>query len=399
MSENYPALFDGFGALDGGINAQPNHSVASPANPNGLEYNQAAFAINCSFRGGIGATHRPVFMRRDLIFPDEPTLAAFGPSGLFQRFTVHASTQGSIIACVSGRQFQVAVEDNFKVRELTIPGDANAGNRNFSWFVQAGPFTVINDGEAKPLFFDGSKLRRAKDNELKPGTAMAYSQGRIWYATYDQYGRVTHFRAGDLIGNAPSAPGQPGGTPEYDYQDSVLQETENLSLNEGGDFSGRSDMGEIRAMIVPRMLDTSLGQGPLQVMCERGSLSCNAPVDRTTWKNLSYPIETESQFDYGPMGADLAVNANGDVIYRSSEGFNSWKAVRADFQNWVNVGISMEVDEIIQGDPEPLLQYRVSGTVRFQVPFHDHAATNSGRHCPRRPCCLGHEPDCHITQA
>lgn len=357
MSENSSALLDGFSALDGGINAQGNHAVASAINPNGLARNQSAFAINCTFRGGIGATHRPVFMRRQLLFENDSIVDQFGPTGLFQGFAVHESTESTLIASVGGRQFNVRVQDQFKVSEITIQNDANANNINFSWFVQAGPFTVIQDGEAKPLIWDGSHLRRAKDIEIKPGTAMAFVQGRIVYATYDQYRRVTRFRATDLIGVPQETPGGPGGTPEYQYQDSVLQETENTFLNEGGDFSAKTDMGEIRAMVVPRMLDTSLGQGPLQIMCERGSLSFNAPVDRATWKDVTYPIVTESQLDYGPKGSRFAVNVNGDIIYRSTEGFHSFKLARQDFQTWLNTPISNEVDEIIGGDPEDLLYY------------------------------------------
>lgn len=356
MSENTTAIYDGFAALDGGVNAQANRAVTSGANPNGIDRNQTAFAVNCSFRGGLGATHRPVYMRSELLFSDESVLGAFGPSGLWQGASVHEATESSLIVAIGGRQFKIAVENNFRVSEITIPGDANANNINYAWFLQAGPFTVIQDGEAKPLIFDGTSLRRAKDGEIKPGTCMAFAQGRIVYATYDQFRRVTRFRATDLIGNKPF-PGSPGGTPQYNYQDSVLLESENTFLNEGGDFSSRTDMGEIRAMVVPRMLDTSLGQGPLQIMCDRGSLSFNAPIDRTQWKNVTYPIVTESQLDYGPLGSRTAVNVNGDIIYRSREGFHSFKLARADFQSWLNTPISMEVDEIIQGDPEALLFY------------------------------------------
>lgn len=367
MSENASAIYDGFSSLDAGVNYQANHAVASGSNPNGLFRTQAAAAINCSFRGGLGATHRPVFMRRTLLFENDSILSAFGPSGLYQGYGVHEASESSIIVAIGGRQFKVRIESDFKVSELTIAGDANANNINYSWFLQAGPFTVIQDGEAKPLIFDGVKLRRSKNNEIKTGTAMAFAQGRIVYAVYDQYRRVTRFRATDLIGTVPGGPGQPGGTPQYQYQDSVLQETENTFLNEGGDFTARSDMGEIRAMVVPRMLDTSLGQGPLQIMCERGCLSFNAPVDLTQWKNVTYPIETESQLDYGPKGARFATSVNGDILYRSTEGFHSFKLARADFQKWLNTPISMEVDEIIQGDPEDILFY--GGSIFFDSRF------------------------------
>jgi hypothetical protein len=357
VSENSSALYDGFSSLDSGVNYSANHGVQSGSNPNGLLRSQTAAAVNVTFRGGLGATHRPPFMRRQLLFESDDIVQQFGPNGLWQGFAVHEATESMLIVCVGGRQFRVRVESDFKVSEITVPSDANANNLNFSWFVQAGPFTVIQDGEADPLIWDGTKMRRARDNEIKVGTTMAFTQGRIVYAVYDQYRRATQFRATDLIGNRPGGPGQPGGTPEYDFQDSVLQENDNTFLNSGGNFTARSDMGEIRAMVVPRMLDTSLGQGPLQVMCERGCLSFNAPVDATQWKNTTYPILTESQLDYGAKGARFAVNVNGDIIFRSTEGFHSFKLARADFQKWLNTPISMEVDEIIEGDPEDLLFY------------------------------------------
>lgn len=351
MSENSKALYDGFGSISGGINSQANHSVASSINPDGLERNQVANAINCTFRGGLGATHRPPYMLRQMQFPSIDVLAAFGPNGLFQGASVHETQEALLIVCISGRQFTIDPQDSFNVAEITIPGDPNPNAIDFNWFVQAAVFTVIQDGSSVPLIFDGTSLRRAADDEIKPGQCLAYSQGRIWYATQDKNGRITRFRATDLIGSKES------GTPQYDYQDSVLKETENTFLNEGGDFSARSDMGEIRAMVIPRMLDTSLGQGPLQVFSQRGVISVNAPIDRTTWKKLTYPILTESQLDYGTLGARFATNVNGDVLYRSVEGFHSFKLARADFQSWLNTPISVEVDAIIQGDPEEYLFY------------------------------------------
>lgn len=350
MSENAGAIYDGFSAVDAGVNTQSNHSVTSQINPNGLARNQCANAINCTFRGGLGVTHRPPYMLRQLQFPNTDVLNAFGSVGVFQGFSVHEAEESLLLVSVSGRTFTVDVDDSFNVAEITIAGDPNPTFIDFAWFVQAGPFSVIQDSSSVPLIFDGTTLRRAEEFEIKPGTCMAYSQGRIWYAVKDKNDRVTRFRATDLIGG-------PAGTPYYNYQDSVLMETENTFLNEGGDFSARSDMGEIRAMVIPRMLDTSLGQGPLQVFSQRGAISVNAPVDRTQWKNVTYPILTESQLDYGTLGSRFATNVNGDVIYRSVEGFNSFKLARADFQTWINTPISNEVDEIIASDVEQYLFY------------------------------------------
>lgn len=339
--------YDGFSALDGGVDGRENRSVSSAGNPNGLARNQASFAVNSTFRGGSW-THRPVYMRRPLQFIDLGTAVAFS-SGLMQGYAVHESTTSSLIVSVSGRIYQVSADD-YTVRDITPAKGTNPANQDYAWFLQAGPFTVIQDGSSRPLIFDGTSVRESALDEIKPGGSMAFSQGRIWYAVKDIFGRFTRFRATDLIGG-------PLGTPQYQQQDSVLKETENTFLNEGGDFSARSDMGEIRSMVVPRMLDTSLGQGPLQVFCVKGAMSVNAPVDRTTWKDVTYPILTESNFDYGALGGCFASNANGDILYRSLDGFRSFKLSRADFQQWLNTGISSEVDNIIDGDPDAFLFY------------------------------------------
>lgn len=360
--ENQPGtLYDGFGSLDGGVNGQANHDVVSPVNTNGLTRNQCANAINCTFRGGIGATHRPPVIKHTLQFPDSETANAF-MLGRYQGHTVHQANPSSILVSIGGHLYQVRVSDNFKVFDLTDPEDPNPDNRDMIFTCQAGPFTIIDDGQSPTWIFDGTTLRRARNNEKRPGGPCAYVQGRIVYALLDQYGLYTRFRATDLIGVTTN------GTAQYNYQDSVLRETENDFLNSGGDFTSRSDMGEIRAMIVPRMLDTSLGQGPLQLMCERGSLSFNAPVDRDQWKSVTYPIETESQMDYGPKGPRQACNVNGDILYRSTEGYHSFKMARDDFQStWVNAPISSEVDNVILEDPEPYLPW--GSTVFFDSRF------------------------------
>lgn len=348
-SSQPPEIYDGFSALDGGMDGRANRSVASPGNPNGLARNQVSLAVNSTFRDGEW-THRPPYMRRELSFPTYEQAAAF-TTGLMQGYAVHEATQSSLIVSVAGRIYQIAVENGFTVRDITPATGPHPSNQDWAWFLQAGPFSVIQDGTSKPFIFDGTSVRESRPNEIKPGGPMAFSQGRIWYAVKDVYGRFTRFRATDLIGLTDE------GTSQYQYQDSVLLENENTFLNEGGDFTSRSDMGEIRAMIVPRMLDTSLGQGPLQIFCERGALSGNAPIDRTQWKNVTYPIITESVLDYGALGACFASNANGDILYRSLDGIRSFKLSRADFQQWLNTGISSEVDSIIAGDPQAYLFY------------------------------------------
>jgi hypothetical protein len=204
--------------------------------------------------------------------------------------------------------------------------------------VQAENFVVIQDGFSRPLIFNGTNLRRATDDEIKTGKMMAYVNGRIWYALPDGFS----FRATDIVyGDGTRA--------------SVLKETENTFLNEGGDFAVPSDSGGITAMAVPGNPDTSLGQGPLLIFTPRYVFSVQAPVDRDTWKNLNYPIQAISLLTSGALGSRSAITVNGDVFYRSVDGIRSFIIARRSFSDWGNTPISGEMMPIVENDQTNLL--------------------------------------------
>lgn len=350
MSEYLPTkgisgyLFDGFGSLDGGVNTGISPTIKSALVPHGLDRNQVANATNCTMRGG-SITHRFCYVQRPLSFGSDVDPAQF-KTGLFQGASFYESREPSLVVSISGRLFQVRISSSYTVKDISTP-DLNPDNRNLAWFCQMGPFLVVQDGASKPWIFNGAATRRATDQEIKPGTVMAYSAGRIWYATANGYS----FRATDLVGNTQT------GTIQYGFLDSGLLETENQYLNEGGDFIVPPTSGGIRSMIAPNMLDTSLGQGPLQVFTERGAFSVNAPFDRTQWKSVNYPIQTESQIQYGALGARNTVNVNGDIFYRSLDGIRSFELARADFKTWLNTPVSQEVMEILNSDNDQLLYW------------------------------------------
>jgi hypothetical protein len=167
---------------------------------------------------------------------------------------------------------------------------------------------------------------------------MAYVNGRIWYALPDGFS----FRATDIVyGDGTRA--------------SVLKETENTFLNEGGDFAVPSDSGGITAMAVPGDPDTSLGQGPLLVFTPRYVFSVQAPVNRDTWKNLTYPIQAISLLTSGALGARSAITVNGDVFYRAVDGIRSFIIARRSFTDWGNTPISGEIVNIVENDQTNLL--------------------------------------------
>lgn len=332
-------LWDGFSTQQSGMNDGLSRFRLQPS--------QAALLINATTRGDF-VRQRPGWDRIMTVLPSG--------LGFFQHFSWFKNDAGRVflIVVAGGRFFRIDPID-LSVLEITIPGDRNPFTLTKGWSVQAEQFWVYNDGQTLPFIWDGGSARRAKKGELLPGTVLAYVQGRIWYALP---GGKT-FRAGDLVGSD-------SGTAAYDYRDSVLKETENTFLNEGGVFSVPSEAGEIVAMRAPTILDTSQGQGPLLVICENDAFSVNTPVDRSVWKNVNYPIQTVSLMGRGGFAQGSCINVAGDVWFRSqvngeADGISSFVIARREFRDLGNVPQSFEVSNAIGFDQQNLLAYGTAG--------------------------------------
>ena len=354
MSERAPRRYtDGSVTFEGGIDAG--------VMPSEVDKNQVAFAVNASFRQSF-VSPRPGFVQKDYnlcttitadnaeITADQTNVTAdgwsedcYGPqslTGTFQCALPYIGDNGQtfILMLISGKVWLYDCLQN-NAQNLTVsPSLENPSNLLDGWMVQAENFVVIQDGFSKPLIFNGTNLRRATDDEIKCGKMMAYVNGRIWYALPDGFS----FRATDIVyGDGTRA--------------SVLKETENTFLNEGGDFAVPSDSGGITAMAVPGNPDTSLGQGPLLVFTPRYVFSIQAPVDRDTWKNLNYPIQAISLLTSGALGSRSAITVNGDVFYRAVDGVRSFIIARRSFNDWGNTPISNEILNIAENDQTNLL--------------------------------------------
>lgn len=354
MSERAPRRYtDGTVTFEGGVD--------SGIMPSEIDKNQVAFAINSSFRQGF-ISPRPGFVQKDfdicvsitadnaIVTADQTDVTAdgwseqcYGPStiqGTFQCALPYISDNGRtfILMLIGGQTWLYDTEQN-QAQNLCVSDDLkNPDNILDGWMVQAENFVIIQDGFSRPLIFNGSSLRRAKDDEIKCGRVMAYVNGRIWYALPDGFS----FRATDIVyGDGTRA--------------SVLKETENTFLNEGGDFAVPSDSGGITAMAVPGNPDTSLGQGPLLVFTPRYVFSVQAPVERDVWKNLNYPIQAVSLLTSGALGARSTITINGDVFYRAVDGIRSFIIARRSFSDWGNTPISNEVLNFTDNDVTSLL--------------------------------------------
>jgi hypothetical protein len=354
MSERAPRRYtDGSVTFEGGIDAG--------VMPSEVDKNQVAFAVNASFRQGF-ISPRPGFIQKDydvclsitadstLVTADQTNVTADGFSeecygssnltGVFQCALPYIGDNGAtfILMLISGKVWLYDCLQNSVQNLSASPNLENPSNILDGWMVQAENFVVIQDGQSTPLIFNGSNLRRATTDEIKCGRVMAYVNGRIWYALANGFS----FRATDIVyGDGTRA--------------SVLKETENTFLNEGGDFAVPSDSGGITAMAVPGDPDTSLGQGPLLVFTPRYVFSVQAPVDRDTWKNLSYPIQAISLLTSGALGARSAITVNGDVFYRAVDGVRSFIIARRSFTDPGNTPISGEILNIAENDQTSLL--------------------------------------------
>ena len=342
-------IYDGMSVVSGGMDGGRL--------PELIGREKVAFACNVTFRGGY-ATSRPTLIRRTLNFPDDGTQTdfegyRFQGAGTFEPF------QGgeSLMAMIGGSLFELKLQgDSFNVTDLSTQFQVfHRPDLPQSWFVQAEDFVRVNNGQELPMIYDGRVLRFASKaappaGEMGPGCQQEFANGRIWQATTDQ----RSFVAGDLSGSS-------SGTPTYLFRDAVLHSNSNKALTTGATFGVPVTSGKITALRSIANLDTSLGQGPMQVGTERAMFSVNAPFDSTTWLDLAYPIQTVSLLGAGPAGQDSVVMVNGDLWFRTTDGdIRSFQVARRDFGDWAPTVMSSEVDSIINGDDLTLLD-RSSG--------------------------------------
>lgn len=208
------------------------------------------------------------------------------------------------------------------------------------WTLQAENYFLIQNGSDACIIYDGATARRAvragTKLEVPTGTAMAYWQGRIWVAVNKR-----EIEAGDIYG---------GPTRIIDF-------TETTYLAEGGRFRVPGNVGDITALKVLPVLDTSLGQGPLQVFTDLSGSSLNLPVARSRWKDIDQPIQPISLLNFGPTSQFGTVVVNGDLFFRAKDGLRSFAMTRRETGTYGHVPISREMSRVMDSDDERFLQY------------------------------------------
>ena len=321
-------VIDGFLTVEGGVD--------SGFPPSLIRANQLSWAVNTTCRGGW-ATARPGWKKRPLNF-GYATEALF-EDGLFQGAGSYIADDGqAYLACsISGRVFTISVPQ-FQVADITIPGDANLASEPKAWFCQAERWLIVQNGLNRTFLWDGAGSRRAAPNEVPIGGPMAYGKGRLWVA------RGSEYFGGDLVWSDQTL-----------GRDSVIRFTENDFLNEGGAFAVPA--GPITGLAFAANLDTSLGEGDLLVFTSQASYAFSAPIDRTVWKDLEYPLQRFALLNFGALNQESIAILNGDVLFRAQDGIRSLAYARRDFTEWGNTPISRQARRALEYDTKALLTY------------------------------------------
>lgn len=330
MAVDRNTLTDGYLTLEQGVDSGFAPSLIQP--------NQLSWAVNTTVRSGWPEA-RPGIRKKTLDFSAEYDLATKFQDGLFQGRGTYLANDGQsyLAVSVSGRIFTINVSTGFKVKDITISSDPNMAMAPKAWFQQAGRNLIVQNGSNLPFIYNGSSSRRANSNasgkprEVPIGGPMAFGKGRLWVAQGSKY------FGGDLINGNPAL-----GT------DSVLGFTENTYLNEGGSFwvSG----GPITGLSFAANTDSANGVGDLLVFTPSNIFAFDAPVDRTVWKNLDYPIQRYGLLNFGALSQESIVSMNGDLVFRAQDGVRSYIIARRDFSQWGNTPISRQITRALKYD-------------------------------------------------
>lgn len=308
--------------------------------PDGVPRDQLSFAVNTSTRNNR-PSNRPGIKKVSLSFDSTTSDQTNFEDNLFQGAGTYVWTGASyILTSIGGRIFVINCSD-FTVSDISIPTDLNPSVRDQAWFEQAEMFGVIQDGQSRPLIFNGSVLRRAGVDEVPAGTLMKYALGRLTVVLPDE----RSFMAGNLVGRTDT------GTAPYRFRDSLLKFTDNSFLSSGGVFSAPQKITALQELAT---LDTTLNQGPLQVFTTGGAYSVNYPFT-DDWFIVQYPLVTGSLLSNGPAGPYATVNINNDIWFRSLDGIRSLRVSRRQFEGWGDTPLSREVERVLKFDTRQFL--------------------------------------------
>ena len=332
---------DGFLSCEGGVDSGRDPSLLPP--------NMMAEATNATFRGGMPKP-RPGVKKIGIEYQNAAVQALFA-AGNFQGAGGYVSLNGSlyITLSISGEMISIPLSaSTITATKLSLGNGVNDNSPVLrkAWFVQADQYQVIQDGQSKPIIWDGASVRRAYRNEVPAGGPMAYGLGRLWVA------RGRDFVGGDIIYGDPAF-----GTAN------VLRFTDNDVIAEGGAFTVPWQAGDVTGLSFSAKTDTASGEGSLMVFTANGVFEFDAPTDRTQWQNLQQPIQRFALLRNGAESHESITQVNGDLFFRSTDGIRSFYFARRDWNTWANTPVSREVEPILSHDDRGLLLW--SSSINF----------------------------------
>lgn len=334
MKFDRSANYDGFQVL--------NQGVDSGNLPNIIGRQRLAFAVNCTLRGGFVQT-RPGWRKHDVTWPRGVPGALFQGAGSFNPM------QGGdfLTAAIAGRYYTIDVDAQFAVRDITPASGGTLATLPKVWWAQSEDYLLASNAEQATLVYSGAPARYLDPTagELPPCAAMENALGRTWII----FPNLRGYAASDLVGSSSgTGPGR---------RDAVLKMTHNTYLSEGGTFTMGQKYGPARAVRQIALIDTSLGQGPVQVFGTSGALGVNAPFDDTQWASTTNPTVVTSLLGAGAVSQEATVNVNGDIWFRSGDGIRSYQIARRDWGVWANTPQSFEVTRLLRYDDPALLDH------------------------------------------
>jgi len=282
-----------------------------------------------SMGSGSGTVISVVVTNRGSGYTSAPTVTISAPGG-----TGVTATGNAAISATSGQ-----------VERITI---SNAG----TGYTSAPTITFSGGGGS------GAKAYAILENpsEIPTGSIMAYGQGRLFVANSNRF----EIQALDLVGshvNVKAGTTSSGATnyPLSDPRASVLFNTENTYLNEGGSLLMPSFMGRITGMQFVPTQNTVAGQGQLFVFCEFGAATFAVTTPRNQWGATS-GFQTVLYTNIGAVGPDAFAQVNGDLFFRSNDGLRTYKNATAEMETYGNTAMSAEMNYILNQEPIHLLQ-------------------------------------------
>lgn len=314
---------------DGTISTRPRFRTLDPANLNNIWYDANG---DYSTTPGTGTS----------------TILAF-LSGLYQGSLYYdpPNDEAAIMTMIGGRLFKLVPRPRFvEITEIVLPRQ-NRGNIPIAYLAQADRFLLVQDGESSCIIYDGVTARRAGKDEIPVGEIMVYGMGRVVLIGKNR----KDILFGDLYG---SHTGEPG--------DSVLKFTETTFLSEGGAASIPFNIGHIRGAAFMPQQDTTTGQGQLLVFAEKGMATFFLSLPREQWKQSQF--QALALIDIGGMGHRAIIPVNGDVWFRSQDGWRAYRQAHAEARGWFQLPLSTEVGKWTLADTQNYLPY-ASG-VRFK---------------------------------